>query len=90
MDEDQFRSYLKKNKKSKSAIESIVEIVREYEGYLLGEGIELSAAQTEDLEGFVLWIENALNYETPPSYHEPLLDPATHLCLRYHYSQLRL
>ncbi|MCK5303111.1 MAG: DUF4332 domain-containing protein, partial [Candidatus Thorarchaeota archaeon] len=60
MDEDQFRSYLKKNKKSKSAIENIVEIVGEYEGYLLGEGIELSAAQIEDLEGFVLWIENAL------------------------------
>ncbi|MGY5864394.1 MAG: DUF4332 domain-containing protein [Candidatus Thorarchaeota archaeon] len=60
MDEESFRIYLKKNKKSKSAIESILEIAREYEGFLIEEGIELDTAQSEDLENFVLWVEENL------------------------------
>ena len=60
MDEETFRKHLKAGKKSKSAIESIIELFFEYEEYLFGEGIEIDATQPEDLENFVLWVEENL------------------------------
>ncbi len=60
MDEESFREFLRKSKKSKSATESIVELVSEYEKYLSDEDLEVAAAQSEDLENFVSWIEEDL------------------------------
>jgi hypothetical protein len=60
MDEDSFREYLRKQGKSKSAIENIVIIVREYESIMAEEGIKIETALTEDLEFFILIVEQVL------------------------------
>ncbi|MHA2025118.1 MAG: DUF4332 domain-containing protein [Candidatus Thorarchaeota archaeon] len=61
MDQESFRDYLRKRRrKSKSAIESILEIVLEYERFLNEEGIDVERAKPEDLERFVIWVEEAL------------------------------
>jgi len=60
MDEDSFRDYLKRLRKSKNAIESMVDIVHEYESYMDEEGKAIETAQDEDLEWFVLMIEQEL------------------------------
>ncbi|MFW9769254.1 MAG: DUF4332 domain-containing protein [Candidatus Thorarchaeota archaeon] len=61
MDNDSFRDFLtKKKKKSKSAAESIIEILDEYDSYLVEEGIAIDVALPNDLDQFVLWVENDL------------------------------
>jgi hypothetical protein len=60
MDEEAFSKYLRRRKKSKSAIESIIELVAEYESFLAEEDSEITTSQTEDLENFVLWVEEEL------------------------------
>lgn len=60
MDEESFREYLKKEKKSKTAIESIIEIILEYDEFMTQEGIETDEVRTEDLESYVLWVEDEL------------------------------
>ncbi|MHA2179551.1 MAG: DUF4332 domain-containing protein [Candidatus Thorarchaeota archaeon] len=57
MEEEAFRIYLKRIKKSKTAIESIIELVCDYEGYLLEREIEMTETLVGDLENYVLWVE---------------------------------
>jgi hypothetical protein len=59
MNEEGFRRYLKRGGRSQSAANRAVARVKEFERYLKEErrGKELNAADPEDLEGFVSWVE---------------------------------
>ena len=60
MDEEAFRSFLKKSRKSDSATKHIIELVKDYEGYLSGESLSISEAGINDMENFVLWLEKVV------------------------------
>lgn len=59
MNEENFRAFLKKGGRSKSAIERCVQYVKEFEEYLeKNRGCNtLRDATFEDLEDFINWIE---------------------------------
>ncbi|MFX1484772.1 MAG: DUF4332 domain-containing protein, partial [Promethearchaeota archaeon] len=60
VNDESFRRYLKKSKKSKNAIKQIVELVKDFEAYLSEESISLPEAEIDELESFVTWIEETI------------------------------
>jgi hypothetical protein len=77
MQDEEFRSFLKRGGRSKSAIARCVRFVEDFENYLVldQEGKALHDANVEDLEGFIKWIEK-----------DPKTSANTHLwALRYYF-----
>ncbi|MHA1934330.1 MAG: DUF4332 domain-containing protein [Candidatus Thorarchaeota archaeon] len=58
-DEEGFRKFLKRGGRSKSVADRVIRFVDEFESYLKDhrKGKSLEEADTQDLEGFVLWFE---------------------------------
>lgn len=77
MDREGFVQFLKRGRRSPSAVARCTRCVEEFEGYLdaQGDGKDLQEAGAEDLEAFVAWIEEA-----------PGASAKTHLwALRYYF-----
>ena len=76
MDREGFAQFLKRGRRSPSATARCVRCVEEFEGYLDAqrEGKDLQEVGAEDLEAFVLWIEEA-----------PKASAKTHLWALRHY-----
>ena len=79
MEEQEFRAFLKRGGRSASAASRVVALVRQFEGYLMGQGgPAVDDAGVDDLEKFVDWIEQ-----------KPGTSAKGHLwALRYYYDYL--
>jgi len=75
MDEEGFRDFLRKGKRSQSATKRCITYVKEFERYLHKDNKRLGEESPEDLEDFAAWIER-----------EAKTSAKTHLwALRYYY-----
>jgi hypothetical protein len=77
MNEAEFGEFLRRGGRSSSAVSRCIRLVQEFEAYLreYGQGQTVAGAGSDDLEGFVRWIEQ-----------DPKASANTHLwALRYYY-----